>query len=121
MGLAVFANFVRTALRVHLGGCLLSSIDQIFDKKHWEHWGYVQVKDKARRAGTLLPSDHPKTAKVMRIGYKIVDVATDGFGGGSIAHLKVCLVTCPPRFNDLAGRRDGLLVSLTPSLQCCGG
>jgi hypothetical protein len=54
-----------------------------------DHVVHVQIKEKSRHDGTLLPHDDPRAARVVRIGSRIVKKAGGDFGGGSTAHLEV--------------------------------
>jgi hypothetical protein len=54
-----------------------------------KHVGHVQLKDKALREGKVLPSHHPASASVLRVGSRIADKADDSFGGGFTSHMQV--------------------------------
>jgi len=49
---------------------------------------YSQVINQARKTGRLLPSHHPATQAVRRVGTRIASIASDGAGGGYHSHMK---------------------------------
>eukprot|EP00873_Tetraselmis_striata_P016998 jgi/Tetstr1/437262/TSEL_025992.t1 len=51
---------------------------------------YKQVLGGARAQHALLPSDHPRTAFVRKVGTQLAEVAGQGSGGGFFAHMKEC-------------------------------
>ncbi len=62
------------------------------------HVGHVQLKDKALREGKVLPSHHPASASVLRVGTRIADKADDSFGGGFTSHMQVSALISPQVF-----------------------
>jgi hypothetical protein len=54
----------------------------------------MQIKEKAKIDGTLLPDDDPRVARVRPVGSRIVESAADNYGGGSAAHVKVTSLSC---------------------------
>lgn len=49
---------------------------------------FQQVLAEARMQGTLLPAWHPATVAVKRVGMRVAQAATDGYGGGFQRHLR---------------------------------